>query len=334
MKYQNVKSFEKHLSSASPDHLCRVYLVAIADNHERSQVLQSLVQKTLPPDCSLQRFSPDLECHELFDALQSPSLFGGDAVVLLDECEELKKKDVEKLSGFLEKNALCGYLFLGSKGKTPLSKIVEKVGVVLDMTEEKPWDKEKRLAESLSEIAKKEGKRLSPDAIPLLFERLGMDISLLTQEIFKLSCYVGDRLTIERSDIFRISSTTSSHTLWQMAEEIVWEGRGSFDASMFPGIIFSLRPQLQLGLKITTLLEDGIPLQEWTPYFPKMWPRTLEKRKEQAVRKGASYFKNGLEMLFKIESLSRTGSVQPEALFDLFRTSLDSYAKGKAPLTS
>lgn len=334
MKYQNVKSFEKHLLSAYPDHLCRVYLIALADDCERSQVLQLLAQKVLPQDGMPQRFSPDCECRDLFDALQSPSLFGGDAVVLLDGCEALKKKDCEKISEFLEKSPLCGYLLLGSRGKTPLAKIVEKMGVTLDMSEEKPWDKEKRLTETVSDIAKKEGKRLSPDAIPLLFERLGMDIAMLTQEIFKLACYVGDRLTIERSDIFQMCAPTSNSTLWQMAEEIIWEGGGSFDPSIFPGIIFSLRPQLQLGLKITTLLEEGVPPQEWTAYFPKMWPRTLEKRKEQAERKGSFYFKNGLDMLFKIESLSRTSSIQPEALFDLFRTTLDSYAKGKASLTT
>ncbi len=324
MKYQNVPSFEKHLASASPDHLCRVYLIAMADDYERSLVLQSLVKRTLAPDCSLQKFSPDLDCRELFDALQSPSLFGGEAVVLFDECEALKKKEAEQIAAFLEKTTLYGYLLLGSRGKTPLSKVVEKIGVVLDMSEEKPWDKEKRISEALAAIAMSQGKRLASDAIPLLLERLGTDISLLTQEVHKLICYVGDRPTIERSDIFRISSTGGSYTLWQVAEEIVWEGGGSFDPSMFPGIIFSLRPQLQIGLKITTLMEEGVPFSEWTPYFPKMWPRTLEKRKNQAAQKGSLFFKKGLETLFKIESLSRTGISQTEALFDLFRTTLNS----------
>jgi DNA polymerase-3 subunit delta len=294
----------------------------MSDDYERSLVLQSLVKKTLASNCSLQRFSSDLECRELFDALQSPSLFGGDAVVLFDECETLKKSQVEQISGFLEKTAPCGYLLMGSRGKTPLSKVVEKTGIILDMSEEKPWDKEKRLIETLAAIATSQGKRLASDATPLLLERLGTDISLLTQEVNKLICYVGDRLMIERSDIFRISSTGGSHTLWQIAEEIIWEGGGSFDPSMFPGIIFSLRPQLQIGLKITTLIEEGVPFSEWTPYFPKMWPRTLEKRREQAAQKGSAFFRKGLKMLFKIESLSRTGSNQAEALFDLFRTTL------------
>lgn len=319
MKYQNLKLFEKNLFSHDT---CRVYLVQMSSDQERSATLQKIVESALPSTHSLERFSKDVECRELFDAMLSPSLFGGDGVVLLDECEALKKKEVEKLTEFLEKGFLAGYLLLGARGKTPLSKVVEKIGLVLDMTEEKPWDRDKRLTETLAEMAKNEGKWLSPDAIPLLLECAGPDISLLTQEVQKLICYVGDRPTIERSDIFRICGANTLDTPWQIAEEIIWEGKGTFDASGFHGLIFSLRSQLQLGLKITSLLDAGIPGSEWAPYFPKIWPRTLEKRKEQAARKGTKYFKQGLEMLYKIESFSRTGSMSVEALFDLFRTTL------------
>lgn len=327
MKYQNLKSFEKHLESASPDHLCRVYLIAIPDDFERGKILDLLAKRLSPSGSSVQRVSPEGELCELFDALQSPSLFESESVVLLDSCEALKKNTAETLSQFLEKTACCGYLLLGAKGKTPLAKIAEKVGVVLDFSEEKPWEKEKRICEALIEMARKEKKRLSADAPALLFERLGMDMALLTQEVFKLICYVGDRPTIERSDVFQISASSLTPNLWQMAEEIVWEGKGAFDASTFPAILFSLRSQLQVGLKMAVLMEQGIPSHEWTPFFSKMWPKTLEKRKEQTSKKGALYFKKGLETLLKIESLSRSGSAKAESLFDLFRTSLKTYEK-------
>ncbi len=318
MKYQNIKLFEKSLS--------RVYLVVMSSDQERASVLQKILLQAIPLKHSLEKFSSDTECRVLVDALLSPSLFGGETVVYLDECESLQKKEAEKLSDFLEKNVLSGYLLLGSRGKTPLSKIVEKVGSLLDMSEEKPWDKEKRVVESVAEMAKNRGKRMASDAIPLLIECTNSDLALISQEINKLICYVGERLTIERADIFRLCKTNSEETPWQIAEEIVWEGKGSFDAAAFPALIFSLRAQLQLGLKITALIEAGIPSSEWTPYFPKVWPRTLEKRRAQAEMKGALYFRKGLDILYKVESLSRTGAVLPEAIFDLFRTTLMSQA--------
>jgi len=302
----------------------------MAEDAEREASLQSIVKRVLPPEGTLQRFSSDVEYHDLIDALQSPSLFGGEAVVVLDECEKLKKKEVEKLSLFLEKSSqgLCGFLLLGARGKTSLIKVIEKAGIVLDMSEEKPWDKEKRLIESLADLAKNAGKRLSPDAASLLFERIGADFSLLTQELNKLICFVGDRLTIERSDLFQISSFTQTSTPWQSAEEIVWEGHGIFEESAFHSLLFAIRSQLQIGLKMTALLEEGVPSSEWASYFPKVWPRTLEKRKVQASKKGSTFFKKGLETLFKIECLSRTGSTQLEALFDYFRMVLKVHDHG------
>lgn len=327
MRYQNIKAFERHLSENSSCEKCRVYLVQMSDDKERLNLLNEIICKSIPKNHSLEKFSSSDELREIFDALISPSLFGGQVVVALDECEAFKKKDVETVSEFIEKSSLSGYLLLGSRGKTPLSKVVEKIGLVLDMSEEKPWDKEKRLAETLGEMAKMEGKRLSPEAIPLLIEWLGTDIATLSQEVQKLVCYVGDKLIIERSDVFCICGSNVSKTPWQAAEEIVWEGEASFDPTTFSALIFALRSQLQIGLKITTLLKDGIPSAQWAPYFPKIWPRTLEKRKEQAARKGSAYFKQGLEMLFKVESMSRQGSVDTEALFDLFRTTLKTACK-------
>lgn len=322
MKYQNIKLFEKSLSCSS-----RVYLVVMSSDEERSSLLEKILLRATPQEHSVEKFSRDTECRILIDALSSPSLFGGETVVWVDECEALQKKEVEKLSEFLEKSSLSGYLLLGARGKTPLSKIVEKIGVVLDMSEEKPWDKEKRLAETVAEMAKNGGKRISSDAIPLLIECAGSDLSLLSREIDKLICYIGDRLTIERTDIFRLCGMHTVETPWQIAEEIVWEGKGSFDPSGFPPLIFALRAQLQLGLKIATLMEGGVLPSEWGPYFPKIWPRTLEKRKSQVEAKGALYFKKGLEILYKIESLSRNGGALPEALFDLFKTNLMSFSR-------
>jgi DNA polymerase-3 subunit delta len=322
MKYQSIKSFEKALSEGSSPQACKIFLMIQSQDSERLDSFKKIIQAISPSNPTVERFAPDVELHLLFDSLLSPSLFGGDPIVVLDGCEGMKKKETEIILAFLEKNPIAGYLILGSRGKTPFSKLVEKIGTVLDMTEEKPWDKDKRIRETLSDIAQNEGKRLSPDAIPLLIEQLGYDVALLSQEMMKLVCYVGDRPTIERSDIFLCSSAKGQQLPWQIAEELVWEGRGFFDPASFHPLLFSIRVQLQIGLKINSLLEHGVPFSEWSAYFPKVWPKTLEKRRDIASAKGSIYFQNALALLFKIESLSRTDSTQTEALFDLLKARL------------
>jgi DNA polymerase-3 subunit delta len=316
MKYQNLKSFQKHLSSAAPHNLCRVYLIAMADDFERNKALDAILSYLVTPPT---RFSgANCEVRDVLDAMQSMSLLG-ESIVVLDEVEKIAKKSLQLLIDNL--NFSSGYALFGSRSKTALASLVEKEGVILDLLEEKPWDREKRLAEQLSDRAKNAGKRLDSDSAQLLFERLGTDSALLESEIDKLICYVGNNLTITRDDILKLSPASRTSTLWQTAEEVIWE-QGEFpplDSTAFHGLIPALRSQLHLGLSLSTLIEERCPADQWNRYLPKLWPKTLEKRSSQAARLGPAYFRKGLDKLFEIELLSRTNSTQYRALLDLFR---------------
>lgn len=319
MKYQNLKSFQKHLASAGSQQLCRVYLVAVQDDFERAKAIDAILSYI--PTSPNRFLGSDCNLIDVLDAMQSMSLLG-ESVVVLDEVEKLSKKQVQTLSGHL--TAPAGYVLFGTRSKTALSNAVEKEGVILDLLEEKPWDKEKRLTEQLIERAKGVGKRLGADAAGLLLERIGVDSALLDSEIDKLICFVGDRLGITREDILQISPLSKTSTLWQTAEDVVWEG-GEFpsvDSTAFHGLIPALRNQLHLGLTLAILIEEKCPAEEWASYLPKLWPKTLEKRSSQAARLGASFFRKGLEKLFDLELTSRSNSTQYRALLDLFRAQL------------
>jgi DNA polymerase-3 subunit delta len=307
MKYQNLKSFQKHLASAAPNNFCRVYFVGIADDFERAKVLDSILACIATPDAMVTHMSGnEIELRDLFDAMQSPSLFSGAPIIVLDEAEKLSKKQMEAVIAC----PVQGYLLIGSRTKAAtLANGVEKEGVVLDLTDEKPWDREKRLADLLV------------DALSLLFERLDKDLSLLESEIDKLICYVGEQNQITREDVLNISAVSRNVSLWQTAEEVIWEN-GEIPAVEFHAFIPALRSQLHLGLTLATLIETRCPADQWNAFLPKIWPKTLEKRSSQAARLGSAYFRKGQEMLYEIELLSRGASTQYRAMLDLFRTQL------------
>lgn len=317
MRYQNLKSFQKHIENAAPNLLCRMYLIAIGDDFERGKAFDLLLKHL--PGLPIRFSGANCDVKDFLDAIGSQSLFG-ESVVILDEVEKLAKKEQETIASHLTN--FSGYLLFGARSKTaPLSASLEKEGVILDLLEEKPWDKEKRLSEHLIERAKKAGKTLALDAVALFFERLGVDLALLESEIDKLICYVGERSVIAREDIFAISPEGRSPTFWQTAEEVIWEG-GEFpliDSNAFHALIPALRGQLHLGLTLSVLIEEKRSPQEWGRYLPKLWPKTLEKRSSQAARLGSFYFRKGLESLFAIELQSRSDSTQYRALLDLFR---------------
>ncbi|MBS0626490.1 MAG: hypothetical protein JSS32_10620 [Verrucomicrobia bacterium] len=324
MKYQNVKAFQKHLESAAPHHLSRVYLIAVPDDFERRRILDSIVSLLLAPDQPVFRLSAaEASLSELFTAIDSPSLFGPEPIGLIDELEKLTKKNGQGLIDLISRPQSSGYLILGSRTKSPFYSAAEKAGVILDLSDEKPWEKEKRFTEHLIDRAKQTGKRLAPDVPALLFERIDKEIALLEKELDKLICFVGEKSTIDKNDVLQISASNRSHTLWQIAEEMVWEGGDpdSIDTSSFHGLIPSLRSQYQMGFKIATLIEANTEYSEIGKRLPKVWPKTLEKRISQAARFGSAHFKKGLDLLFRLDLLSRSGSTDLAALLDFFRAS-------------
>ncbi|HSX38106.1 MAG TPA: hypothetical protein VLE95_04665 [Chlamydiales bacterium] len=323
MRYQNLRAFQKHLSSAAPDHLCKCYLIAVADDYERKAAIQAILAHFPGRPC-VRLNGADAPLVKIIDSLLSPTLFGGEPVVLLEEAQDLEKQELQGLIRCCS-SAFYGYLLCATRSKTPLSAAIEKAGVVLDSLEEKPWEKEKRLEEHIAQRAQNGGKWLAPDAAALLFERLGADASLLDSEMDKLICFVGKRPTIERSDVFCISSFSRSSTIWATAEEIVWERqKATLGSNPFQGLVPAIRSQLQTGLKITELAAQNTPREKWGSYFPKLWPRLLEKRITQAAKLGRLYFQNGLDLLFQVECHSRIGASREGPLLDYFQISLHS----------
>lgn len=325
MRYTQLPAFQKHLAAAAPHNLCRVYLISCADAFERKGALDALLSVAASPDALVVRSSgAEMAVREILDALNSPRLFGGEPIVVVDEVD---KKFHDALSSWFKEPPAFGYLFLGSKGKIGGS-FAETHGVVLDLTEEKPWDKEKRLAEKLQGMAKSAGMRLNGDALALILERLECDAAMLSHEMEKLICYAAGKQEISRADVEAVCKSNRSYTLWQIADDLIWERifRANTaelsDPSFFHGLLASLRQQLITGEKMCSLRQAGIPFGEWKPHFPKLWAKALEKKADLSAKLGGAYFRKGLDLLFQIDLLSKSGSLPPDALLDYFRLKL------------
>jgi DNA polymerase-3 subunit delta len=318
LRYTSRNSFLAQIkSAASTGFLARVYFVGVPHDYERTEVCEEIL-RYLPAGHLLERFSGSgLDTKALSDHMNSNNLFGGEPVALIEDAEKIPKGALQQILP-----VSYGYLILAAKGKSTLSETLEKEGIILDLLNEKPWEKEKRIQAQLELKVRNTGKTITSDALALLFERQDLDIGLLEREIDKLICYTGDRLQIQAGDVAAITTASRSFALWQTAESLIWEGTGSPDEDHFHSLIPALRAQLQLGLKISSLLTANASREEWNKALPKVFPKTLEKRTTQAQRLGLRYFARGLIDLFDIELKSRTGATQYGALLDLFRIKL------------
>lgn len=314
MRYNNFKSFESHLAASAPHNLSRLYLVAAAEEFEQKKALNQIIFYL--KDRFVTRFV-EADEKQVREELSTHPLFGGEPVVLVENA------DKKFLDSFANDPPLSfGYFLIGTRAK-PTHKNFEITGVVLDLTEEKPWDREKRLVEMLHEKALSLGKELSPDAAAWMVEHLESNGELLMNELEKLLCFCASKKNIERADAEEICTKNRTRTLWALAEELVWEQsyrlpqEGLRDS--FHAFISQVRSQLSLGSKIAELQQCNIPYSEWGGYFPKLRPKVLEKKVHYVRRLGAEYFQKRLDHVFHLDLLSKSSSVSLEALADLLR---------------
>lgn len=318
MRYTNYHSFQKQIqSAASSGFLSRSYLIAALNDYERTSALDLILKTLLVNDRFSESFQgSSFDKKVLFDFLQSSNLFGGEPVAVVTEGEKISKSEFSFFQKLFPLN--WGYLIIASKSKSFLMDLFEKEGIVFDQLLEKPWEKEKRILQTIEQKLKEAGKSIRPDVLASIIERIDLDAGTLNQEIEKLICYVGNKAQIEQSDVEAIIISNRKAAIWNLAESMIWEGNGLLDESLFHPLIPTLRSQLQLGLKIASLLETNGTSEEFQRYLPKVFPKILEKRIQLAKKMGSAYFSNGLKALYQIELQSRLGSSQYRSLIDLF----------------
>lgn len=241
----------------------------------------------------------------LLELLETKSLFGT-ALLVFDGVDKLKKGELEALTKYLERPSPFAYLILGSgKSSEALYHAGKKEMVLLDLSLEKPWEREKRLLGWLVAESRKNQKNLTPEAANYLLQSVGPDRAFLEQELNKLFCYAGERAEIGLKDIRAIGSSDRTETVWQVAEALVWRGvRVPEEFAAEFGLISGVRTQLQAGAELSV---GGSSLAK--PYM-------VEKYGPLAKEKGFAYYRRALLALFELELHLKNQTLDPLIYWD------------------
>ncbi len=295
MKYLKMDPFQKHLNEALPDHPSSVYFVLIADVDERRFVAERIVSKLglFTQWCDGETFARELE---------NLSLFAKKRVLVCDSYEgkELPLSD--------------DILILTYKSPTSLSKKLEKEGVTLDLSGEKPWDRKSRLQRWLLEIAHARGKKLHPTAATYFLEFSPDTFAPLVSEVEKAMVYVGDEKEITLQAVKTIATLDPKQNGWQLSEAAVWGGAAVLGDTDLYSLVGQLRYQLSLGLQIA----EGKPA--------KGAPKKIDKIRAKGLK--ASFYREGLKELFELEMKLRSNISNQKLLFDRFRAKLSERRDG------
>ena len=337
MKYLAFEPFKRQLEASFPNNLSKLFLVVSEDNFERLRIIDNIIcYFPRNSSFSVSRYNSEkISIKEVISNLDSPSLLGGEPIIVLDEIDDYNRKDILDLVSYLKQNVLHCFLVLASKDKKSILTLlseVDKRGVVLDLTTEKPWEKQGRLANFIIERCAQAKKSIASEAKEALLFFVGTDMCSIEKEIEKVIVYVGEKNIIEKDDILSICSNINTVTVWQIAESVIWgnnpfvlnlEKEGVMDNTFFTSLIAALRYNLQEGLKLAEALEANLNISQ---LFASLRPNVLKKRSEVAESCGSIFFKKMLEELFEIDMLSKSGSMSLNALIDYFRAKLFYFA--------
>ena len=224
----------------------RVAVVSGAEEYLRAQVVARLLEGfgpevsrdviAGPPAREVGRF----DFAGLLDTLRTPSLFGGESVIVLTDADALLAEHSAAFARFLERGETCHRLLVegnalcaksaakSSAKKESLQAAVETAGgivVFCDPLYDTPfagrgpaWQTE--LTRFLADQARARGKDLSLEDAYEIQQLVGSNLRELVGEIDKLVTFIGARKRIEMTDIEEAVGATRTSPAFRLAESI------------------------------------------------------------------------------------------------------------------
>lgn len=333
MKYSNLRAFNKHLKEAAPLHLSSVYMLLGKNEFDRKEATKDLTRSLLSTQHSsehtLKVFDGErLSINEVMQDLHSITFFAENRVVLINQAEKLTKPSTALLGQYFDNTNPSVFLIISASTinrATSFYKNAEKIGVVLDLVEEKPWEKENTLVQKIVERTREKGKTIDQNTSRYLAKYVGTDQAQLQQEIEKLICYVGGRDVIAEVDVSAICTGMNTENTWQLGEAI-FRGEGGkalrianallSEREPFFSLVRQVRSQFQSKFQICAILFSGGSSADVQKQFPYMKGQILQKNTELARHYGIDRFRKGMLAIDETEVLAKNSGLSHDLLFE------------------
>jgi DNA polymerase-3 subunit delta len=172
-------------------------------------------------------YASDCDIQQVVDAVQTLPMMASKRIVILKQAQDLSANELETLTPVIE-NPVDSTIFVlvGTKAdmRKKFFKLLEAKGEVVKF--QRPF--ENQLTPWVHYIAKKHDKILDDDAVEILKESIGPNLTEINNEMAKLAQYSGDRKKIMVEDIKQVVSQTRVQTVFELVNAM---GRGDCAAS-------------------------------------------------------------------------------------------------------
>jgi DNA polymerase-3 subunit delta len=227
----------------------------------------------------------------------------------------------------------CHVLLYGKRllSNTKVYKWADEKGVIFQLPQMKPYEKERILMEWLTEEARKEGKILSLEIAKKFVEMQEGNFSLLRREWEKLLTYVGEKKTLVFEDVQKVAIRTPKEEVFSFVDALLrGDGKATFSRlddllaieSSPIALLKLVRNGFQNLLQLHTLMAQGAPPEAIQKDLPYMQGRLLDQLLNSAKKRS---LKGVQQTLIRIDQLETEykNSVRGDPLFlDYFVASL------------
>ena len=199
-----------------------VFLFIGNDKYLKEDALKSL-KSTLPEKFlhgsdQIIFYGGELDEREVFDHLNSIPLLSDKRLVVIRDVEKVSDEFKASLIKYIKKPSKSAYLILDAQNYSVLKDYDEVLNLInvrkLDPPAGGP------LSSWVRDYARESGKTITDDAILILRELEGNDLSYLSQELDKLITFVGVRKEIKSDDVEEIIGRSSVTSAFDIADAI------------------------------------------------------------------------------------------------------------------
>jgi len=207
----------------------------------------------------------DDQVQDVLGAAMTPSMLGGRRLVLFRHAERLTEKDAQRLAAYAENPPEAAVLIVTAGGtgsgtlkpRTPAPPGRLKDLALAAATLPCSTPKEGEIKNLIRRRLAAEKKEIDPEALQVVVDFIGQDMTAVMKEMDKLLLFLGDRARITTSDVEEMIPHLKAHSIFELVDAL-----SCADARSAVSII---RDMLVSGAQPVQML----PMIRW--HFMRLW---------------------------------------------------------------
>ncbi len=321
--------YQQAVKNVEENSIRPVYLLFGEEQYLADELIKRLREKFLEkPEAELNyfvRYASDNRVDDVLSLTSGMGLFAEKKFILLKEADQLKQKDIERLTPYLEHPAkdicLLMQASISSLYKTRLKKIEDLVEAV-NLMPLRAEDLKKFIIREFEKYSR----RIEPAAIDVLIFMVGNQLTDLTSQIYNISHYYGNGTPVSAEEVEEIAGIYATQDVFELSrlignrdrQKAFWVMNKLLESGVSPQqILFQLIRHFTILFRMHGFMRIGISRSDRLARELNIYPKYLEEYREQISLWKFSRLKNIFQNLLEADRELKNSALEPQIVLDM-----------------